>query len=184
MLAKIADIVYKILGWKVVGELPKVDKYMIIMAPHTSNWDFVFFLLLKMKFDLKVRFIGKFSLFVGPLGWFLRKLGGEPVNQKKNQNVVDSVVNMFNENDKMIFVLSPEGTRSYRDHWKSGFYHIAIKAKVPINMAYLDAPTKEIGFGPTIELSGDQQKDIKNIADFYKDKKGFRPDLACDICLK
>ena len=168
-------------GWTIVGQPPETKKYVAIVAPHTSNWDFFIFICMKFALRLKVNFIGKHTIFVGPIGWALRRLGGIPVNRTANNNVVDQIVDSFKQRDNMIFALSPEGTRSYKDHWKSGFYHIALKADVPVQFCYLDKSTKSVGFGPMIQLTGDKNKDLETIKAFFQDKKGIKPDLFSDI---
>ncbi|TQV77596.1 acyltransferase [Aliikangiella marina] len=168
-------------GWTVIGEQPNLKKYVIIAAPHTSNWDFFIFLTLKWSLKLQVNFIGKHTIFVGPVGWFLRKIGGRPVNRNSSKNLVDAIVEIFETSDEFIFALAPEGTRSYKDHWKSGFYYIAVKAKVPIQLAFLDAEKKHIGFGPLIQPCGDLDEDAKKLEEFYKDIKGFKPELFSKI---
>ena len=181
MLRLIAKFWLSLWGWKVVGEKPTMDKCILIFAPHTSNWDVLILLLVKWYSGLQPTFIGKHTLFWPPLGWFFRAIGGEPVNRSKAENVVDQIVAKFNEKQHMHFALSPEGTRSKKDHWKTGFYRVAVKAGVPIQLVYLDTTTKEVGFGPILEPCGDMQRDFEWLAEFYRDKKGFRPELLSDI---
>ena len=176
--------ILNLFGWSVVGQPAQLDKYVIIVAPHTSNWDFFIFLLLKFYYQLKVNFIGKHTIFIGPFGWFLRKIGGIPVVRTENHNVVDTIVLAFKQNQKMIFALSPEGTRSYKNHWKSGFYHIAINAKVPVQTCFLNKTNKTLGFGPLLELCGERQKDLELIRQFYRNKKGINSELFSDIVFK
>lgn len=183
-MSAIAAFILKFFGWRLVGELPALKKFVIIIGPHTSNWDFFIFLLVKFHFRIKVVFIGKHTIFKGPIGWALRKIGGIPVERSSAHNVVDQIVEEFSIRDEMIFALSPEGTRSYLDHWKSGFYHIAYKANVPVQTAYLDVPSKKIGWGPLFYLSDDRHEDLKKIADFYSDKKGFKPEKFSKIIFK
>jgi len=184
MLAKIAFWILNLFGWKLVGQLPKLNKYVIIIAPHTSNWDFFIFILVKMHYRLDVVFIGKHTIFIGPIGWVLRKLGGLPVNRNSSHKVVDQIVDEFKLRQQMVFGLSPEGTRSYLDHWKSGFYHIAIKAKVPVQTAFLDIDTRTLGWGPLFHLSGDKEKDLDLIAEFYTNKKGIKSEKFSKIVFK
>ncbi|NVJ51830.1 MAG: lysophospholipid acyltransferase family protein [Gammaproteobacteria bacterium] len=167
--------------WKVVGEVPAMPKCVLIFAPHTSNWDVLLLLLLKWQSGLKPTFIGKHTLFWPPLSWFFRAIGGEPVNRNKAQNVVEQIVEKFNNKEHMHFALSPEGTRSKKDHWKTGFYRVAIKAGVPIQTVFLDTTTREVGFGPVLEPSGNIEQDFEWLAQFYQTKKGFRPELLSDI---
>lgn len=184
MLAWLCGKVLRLFGWKIVGEPPQINKYVAIVAPHTSNWDFFIFILMKFALRLSVNFIGKHTIFVGPVGTLLKRWGGIPLDRSTNQNVVQSIVDEFAKRDKMIFALSPEGTRSYRDHWKSGFYHIAYNAAVPLQLCFLDKPSKSVGFGPLLTLSGDLQNDLALIREFYLTKQGIRPELFSRIAFK
>ena len=184
MLSWICKKLLLMRGWQTVGQLPKLKKYVVIVAPHTSNWDFFIFLTLKFSLRLKINFIGKHTIFVWPIDWILRRLGGRPVDRNKTNNMVDAIVELFNESDQFIFALSPEGTRSYKDHWKSGFYHIAVNAGVPIQLCFLDKATKTIGFGPLLNPSGNLERDSKIIESFYQDKKGINPELFSSIKFK
>lgn len=174
-MSYLAKIIFFVIGWKIVGNLPEQKKFVVIIAPHTSNWDFFMFILVKFACKLKVSFIGKHTIFVGPIGWLLRKLGGIPVKRSSSHHVVDIIVEEFSRKDSMIFGLSPEGTRSYLDHWKSGFYHIAVNANVPVVTAFLDTRTKTIGWGPSFIMTDNKHKDLENIAKFFSDKRGFKP---------
>jgi len=177
-------MILKLFGWRLVGQLPSDKKYVIIIGPHTSNWDFFIFVLVKTVYRLKVVFIGKHTIFIGPVAWVLKKMGGLPVDRKSAHNVVNTIVDEFNKRDKMIFALSPEGTRSYLDHWKSGFYHIARKAKVPVQTAFLDTTSKTIGWGPVFEMTDDKDADLKIIGEFYADKIGFKPEKFSKIIFR
>ncbi len=183
-MSTLAAFILKIFGWHLVGELPEQKKYVVIIGPHTSNWDFFIFLLVKFAYRLKVVFIGKHTIFIGPVGWVLRKIGGIPVERSSAHNVVDRIVEEFSVRDEMVFALSPEGTRSYLDHWKSGFYHIARKAKIPVQTAFLDVSSKQIGWGPLFHLTEDRHSDLEKIAEFYSDKQGFKPENFSKIIFK
>ncbi len=139
---------------------------------------------MKFSFKLRVNFFGKHTIFVGPIGWLLRKMGGIPVNRSAAHNIVEQIVNTFEQNDSLIFALSPEGTRGYRDHWKSGFYHIALNAKVPVQICFLDMKKREVGFGPLIELSGNEQEDLQQLIAFFQDKQGVRPECFSRIAFR
>ncbi|MEE4246545.1 MAG: lysophospholipid acyltransferase family protein [Kangiellaceae bacterium] len=181
-MRKLALLILKLLGWTLVGEPPKAPKYVLIFAPHTSNWDFFLMMLVRSALNIKPNFIGKHTLFVWPpVSWFMRSIGGEPVDRTKASNIVEQVVNNFKTRPDYKFALSPEGTRSKKDHWKSGFYRIAVNAGVPIQLIYLHRPTKECGFGPLFQPTGDIDKDFEYLRNFYQDKKGFRPELLSDI---
>ncbi len=171
----------KVLGWKIVGQQPELNKCVYIFAPHTSNWDFPLMLLFRSATQLKPNFIGKHTLFWPPLSWIMRSLGGEPVDRGKAKDVVDQIVEKFQTKDVYRFALAPEGTRSKKSYWKTGFYRVAYKAKVPIQLIYLDKKTKEVGFGPLLEPSGDIEKDFEWLRSFYQSKQGIRPELLSDI---
>ncbi len=183
-MSAIAAFILKTLGWRLVGKLPTLKKYVVIVGPHTSNWDFFIFLLVKFSYRLTVVFIGKHTIFIGPIGWALRKIGGIPVERSSAHNVVDKIVEEFSIREEMVFALSPEGTRRYLDHWKSGFYHIARKANVPVQTAFLDVRSKQTGWGPLFYLSDDRHEDLKKIAEFYSGKLGFKPEKFSKIIFK
>ena len=184
MVAWLSRTLLKARGWKVVGQLPDLKKYVIVVAPHTSNWDFFIFLALKFSLEAKVNFVGKHTIFVWPFNWILRRLGGRPVDRSKSHNVVDGIVDLFKQSDDFIFALSPEGTRSYTEYWKSGFYYIALKAGVPIQTCFLDTTTRTLGFGPLITPSGDLDKDTALLQEYYGDKKGINPQQASRIAFQ
>ena len=180
----IAKFILKILGWKVINELPDDKKYMLIAAPHTSNWDFPLGLIVKSSQKIKLKFLGKGALFDSPFGWFFRALGGIPVYRKKKLNMVDQMVQEFNSREQMILAMSPEGTRSYLDYWKSGFYHIAHKSGVPIAMATLDFGNKIVKLSSAFMPSGNIQEDMKIIKAFFENVKGKNPEKQGPIRVK
>jgi len=171
----------RLFGWKLVGELPQIKKYVVIFAPHTSNWDFVFMLMVRFSFKMDVAFLGKHTLFKPPFGWFFKGLGGIPIERSTKSNIVEQVVSEINNRDAIQLALAPEGTRSKKPFWKSGFYHIAVQAGVPIVFTFLDAKTWTIGVGDLIQPTGNIKLDMDKIRDFYKDKLGIKPELASDI---
>ena len=161
----------KFMGWKLVGEVPKeVKKAVLVCAPHTSNWDFPFALASFAMADLKVNYFIKKSWFFFPMNFFFKATGGVPVDRSKNRGLVDSMTLLLKESDEMIVAVPAEGTRSWVPKWKTGFYHIAKSAKVPIIMGYVDFKNKEVGFGPTYNISGDFEKDMSRIQEFFKYK--------------
>ena len=165
---KISETILNLAGWKVKGDKPKEKKYLIVAAPHTSNWDFPLARLTNSKLNIKIKLLMKDSWFFFPLNYLLKSLGVMPIDRNKAGTIIDHVVEIFNEKDEFIFTISPEGTRSYVEYWKTGFYTIAEKAKVPILLAYIDYKKKETGTGPMIYPSGDAQKDFKKILKFYQ----------------
>lgn len=170
-------ILFNILGWKVPHDFPShIDKYIIIAAPHTSNWDFPIAVLSKFAKGKDINFIGKHTLFKPPFGFIFRALGGTPVNRSKSKNMVQSIIDIFNEKDKFIFAISPEGTRKKVSKWKTGFYHVAKGANVPIVMATLDFENKEILIKDPYYVTGNQKVDFEYFHNYFKDVKGKNPE--------
>ncbi|WP_262689502.1 lysophospholipid acyltransferase family protein [Kordiimonas aestuarii] len=164
-------------NWRVVGQVPKHTKFVAIAAPHTSNWDFPVFMALVGVLRLKVRFLGKHTLFRGPMGWLFYWLGGIPVDRDSSgaAGVVARAENAFARHPSLILGLAPEGTRAKVSKWKTGFYRIAVTAEVPIVLAYLDRDKREVGIGPTFWPTGNMDADLREIQAFYADKVGINP---------
>jgi 1-acyl-sn-glycerol-3-phosphate acyltransferase len=175
MARLIYNFFFKLSGWKIDGEMPQEKKYIIIVAPHTSNWDFMIGLCVRsiMRFDAK--FLGKKELFRFPFGALFRWLGGLPVDRSRNANMVDAVAELFNQHEELIIAMAPEGTRKYVEKWKTGFYFIALKAKIPILMASFDYPSKTVFASRPFYPTGDLNADLKIIFDFYRNKQGRFP---------
>jgi len=180
---RLAHFILRLIGWRTHVVRLHTSRYVIIGAPHTSNWDFGLMLLLIAAEQLPIRFMGKDSLFRGPLGPLMRSLGGIPVNRRERSNLVDQIAAKFEEYDDLIIGIAPEGTRRKTSHWKTGFYYIALKAKVPIAMAYLDYGNKIIGVGPNFMPSGDLQADFEIIREFYTGIVGKNPRKQGEIVL-
>lgn len=176
--------ILKLLGWQIINDLPDDKRYMLIVAPHTSNWDFVYGVLAKSAVRLKVNFLGKDTLFKWPLGWWFRALGGIPVIRDQKLNMVEQMVVQFKQRNHMILTMSPEGTRSRLDNWKSGFYHIACGAGVPIVMATLNFADKQIKLGGRFVPTGDVTTDMDKVRDFYAGIEGKKPKNQGPIRLK
>jgi 1-acyl-sn-glycerol-3-phosphate acyltransferase len=176
-MGKLMYFILKVFGWKIDKTVPQgVKKAVIVVGPHTSNWDFVIGKMAFMNYGIKGRFLIKKELFFPPLGWILKAMGGIPVDRKKNNNFTEQAVSYFSENDSMFMVFTPEGTRSYNPNWKKGFYHIAIKAGVPIYIAYMDYEKKIGGFHSLFHPTGDSDADILKIKDILKQYKGKIPE--------
>ncbi|MBI5157769.1 MAG: lysophospholipid acyltransferase family protein [Acidimicrobiia bacterium] len=171
-------------GWKTAGEVPPLDKMVIIGAPHTSNWDFPIGMLAARALGVKIRFLGKHTLFRPPFGWFFRLLGGIPVDRSRPGGIIDQIREAFASSERLTMVLAPEGTRSHRQYWKSGFYEIARAAGVPIVLARIDAERREVRVGPTIEATGDVTADMDRIRPFYDGIRGIKPEKAGPVRLK
>lgn len=162
--------------WRVSGELPPIRKYVAIAVPHTSNWDFPLFMALVGYKRMRIRFLGKHTLFKSFTGRLFYWLGGIPVDRDSPtvNGVIDQAVSVIKTADSIIMGISPEGTRSSVVKWKTGFYRIAVGADVPILLAFLDKRTRTIGFGPLFQPTGDLEADLIKIQKFYADKTGLK----------
>lgn len=166
-------LIFKITGWKIIGDVPRhLTKYIIIVAPHTSNWDFPIGVAVRSIMGFKSNFLGKKELFDSAFGWMFRKLGGFPVDRSRSSQMVDEVAKIISEQDRFVIALAPEGTRKNVQRWKTGFYHIAVKAKIPIVMAGLDYSRKSVVWSAPFYPCGDLMKDAVLMDDFYKDIVG------------
>ena len=171
MLHRIAKFIYfKVMRWRLEGQFPKIDKCVIIVVPHTHWLDFPLGLLIRKVLNEEINYIGKKSLFKPPFGFFFRALGGTPVDRTKSKNMVQALIDVYDSNENFIFAISPEGTRKKVSTWKTGFYHIAAKANVPIACGFVDYYRREIGIGKVLYPSGDMDADMEALKDFYRDK--------------
>ena len=184
MKKKLVRWLLRTLGWQVEGVRPNHERYVLIAAPHTSNWDLPLMLAFGAAFDLEIRWMAKHSLFFPPMGWLLRALGGMPIHRHENRNVVDAMAESFQTTAHLILVVPTEGTRERSEYWKSGFYHIARKAGVPIVPSYLDFGQKRGGFGPAFHPSGDVVEDMQHFRDFYQGMQGKFPDQFGPVRLR
>ena len=162
-------------GWQSAGAPPTLAKYVLIAAPHTSNWDLVYLLALAEVYGLRISFMMKHTLFRGPLGPLFRSLGGIPIDRRRRENLVKQMVEAFAARDSLVLVVPAEGTRARVERWKSGFYHIAHGARVPIVLGYLDYARQRGGFGPLLVPTGRIVEDMDFVRDFYADKVGRTP---------
>ncbi|MBT8072043.1 MAG: lysophospholipid acyltransferase family protein [Gammaproteobacteria bacterium] len=176
MLSRLSHWILKKLGWTLKVELPDLDKYVAIAAPHTSNWDFPLGILAAKAIKLEVHWLGKHSLFRRPYGWFFRAIGGIPVRRDQGMNYMQQLTDLFDRSEHLVLALAPEGTRGKTDHWKTGFHYIARAAKVPILMAYLDYGNRVVGIGGQFYPGDDIHADFRKIAEYYKDRRGKYPD--------
>jgi 1-acyl-sn-glycerol-3-phosphate acyltransferase len=168
-------------GWTVEGVAPPLRKFVIIAAPHTSNWDFVYFLGAADALNVDLSFMGKASLFRWPFDKMMRDLGGVPVDRSKSGDTVQAMVNAFAARDEFMLTIAPEGTRGKARQWKTGFYNIALKAGVPLVLGFIDYDRKIIGLGPTMTPSGDYEADLARLIDFYRPYAGKHQDRATDL---
>ena len=165
---KFSSIVLKIIGWKVGGERPEEKKFVFLAAPHTSNWDFPLGMLTAWYLGIDLKVLMKKSWFIFPIKGLLLSIGAMPIDRSKGGTVIDGVVHEFEERDAFVFSITPEGTRSYVESWKTGFYTIATKANAALVCGYLDYSKKETGIGPIIHPSGDAEQDFEEILKFYR----------------
>jgi 1-acyl-sn-glycerol-3-phosphate acyltransferase len=178
MFSLLSSLVLKIWGWKITGKYPfDLAKVVICVAPHTSTWDFPLGVLVNSSHKCRANYVGKHTLFKPPFGGFFRWLGGIPVDRSIKGNFVSATVEAFNREKRMHLVIAPEGTRKKVDKLKTGFYHIARMANVPICMCVFNADTKEVFFDPKLFYpTQDEQADMAFIWNYFKGVKGFNPE--------
>lgn len=169
---------YRWKGWRTSGTPPASRKCIILGAPHTTNWDFVFFLGFARELGVKPSFMGKTSLFRWPMTRFMHDMGGVPIDRTRSGNYVDAVAATFAARDELALVIAPEGTRSDGGAWRSGFYHIAHRAGVPIVPAWVNHDTMVGGIGPEIMPTGDYAADLAKIRAFYESVLPGHPRLS------
>jgi len=176
MLQTISIAVLKLFGWQAKVTLPAEKKYVLIVYPHTSNWDFPIGLLASWTIKPTLHWVAKIQLFRGPFKYLLSALGGIPVDRSAANGFIEQIVEKFNNCDEMVLTIAPEGTRSKTPHLKTGFYYIALQAEVPIYLGYIDYATKQVGYAEKIIPSGDIDADLEKLKAFYQDKVGKYPD--------
>ena len=165
----------RLFGWRVDGALPDLSKYIIIGAPHTSNWDFVLFLGIIFRLKVNVSYMGKVELFRNPFSWFFYYCGGIPVDRSKSTGLVEQTVEACEKAEHFILVIAPEGTRHGVKEWKRGFYHIAKGAGIPIVMAKVDGKHKSVHVGQVFYPTEDMEADMKAILNAFKGLVGINP---------
>lgn len=168
----LAERFLKLRGWKFLGEVPPEPKYIVIGAPHTSNWDFVIYLAAISHWDFKPRYLGKHTLFEGPFGWLFRRWGGIPVDRRQPGGLIGQVSAEFDTNDQLVLVIAPEGTRGAASFWKSGFLTIAKAVGAPIVPAKVDFGNKQITLGRPMDHSGDITETMTELRAFYEGAEG------------
>ena len=167
MMRPVAHAWLKCVNMRMVGDLPDLPKFVLIGAPHTSNWDLPNSLAAGLHYGVSINWMGKDSIFKWPFGGLMRWMGGIPVDRSKRNNAVTQMVEVFNAASELIVVIPPEGTRSEVDRWKSGFYHIAVGANVPIVMAFMDYNRREVGIKGVFYPTGDYDADVAKIQAVY-----------------
>ena len=176
VLRLISRVMLKIIRWRVIGSLPEEQrKYVLIVAPHTSNWDFILFIFAVSVLRLQPSVLIKSSLFIGPLGWFLRYCGAIPVNRTQANSLVDYITGIYTERDEFVLIITPEGTRSANPNWKRGFHHVATKAEVPILVVSVDSTKRVIAIEGLMEPSDDVTADMLKLKQLFDSKSGLKP---------
>jgi 1-acyl-sn-glycerol-3-phosphate acyltransferase len=178
----LARLVLRLSGWRTVGDVPPTA--VLVGAPHTSNWDWVVTQLLAWDNSIKIRLLVKESFFKGPVGIFMRATGAVELDRANPSATIKRLLADQATDDHFLLGMAAEGTRGKSEYWKSGFYRIAIQTGLPITLAFLDAPSKTVGWGPTFMPSGDVKADMDMLREFFADKRGFNPDQATEPRLK
>jgi len=177
--AKIAFTILTALGWKLRYNGLPAERGVLIFYPHTSNWDFLYGILAKWAISLPLRFLAKENLFKGTVGFFIggimRYWGAEPTERSTSSGAISQLATRMQQTDWFWLAMAPEGTRSYKPYLRSGFYHIALTAKVPLVCGFIDYSSKEIGVSQVIELTGDEATDMAHIQSVYRQIKGRHP---------
>ena len=188
MLAAAARAALRAFGWRIEFVAPPGPRGVLIVYPHTSNWDFVIGLAAKWAIGLPLRWVGKESLFLGftgaTLGRLMRSWGGRPVDRQRASGAVEQLAQLMRSEPWFWLALSPEGTRRRQDHLRSGFYHLALALQVPVGLAFIDYATKTIGVNRYVSMSGDVAADLDMLRSFYADKRGRHPHQAGAIAFR
>ena len=163
------------MGWRIEGEFPPQPKLVAIVAPHTSNWDFIVGILAVFAIGIRARFIAKHTLFKPPLGWLMRWFGGIPVNREAPQGMVPQAVAAIEKAQSVFLAITPAGTRSSSKPWKSGFYRIAVAARVPIMPIAFDGAHKTIRLFPAFAPGGDYEADLPKLRAYFEGVRGIKP---------
>ncbi len=163
-------------GWRLVGEPPRFRKCVLIGAPHTSAWDFPFALAMAAVAGIRMKWMGKDSLFRGPLGWLMRSLGGIPIDRSHPHGLVGQLAELMRQAEDLAVAITPSGTRMRSDYWKSGFYWIAMEAQVPVVCGFICYRTRRVGFGYSFVPTGDVKKDMEGVREFYREFAGRNPE--------
>jgi 1-acyl-sn-glycerol-3-phosphate acyltransferase len=188
VLQRFARAVLRLLGWRVEFVEPPGPRGIVIVYPHTSNWDFVVGLLAKWAIGVPLRFVGKESLFRGltgaTLGRLMRLWGGRPVDRHRASGAVQQLAALMRSEPWFWLALSPEGTRRYQDHLRSGFYHLALALQVPVGLAFIDYGRRSVGVTRYVRMSGEVDDDLRLLRGYYADKRGLRPLQASAIAFR
>jgi len=184
MCQRLSALILRLCGWQTVFTPPPGPKSVIVVYPHTSNWDFPLGVLFRAKHQLAVHWAGKDSLFRWPLRGLFLRLGGIPINRRAPSGQISQLLAAYAREDNFCVCLAPEGTRAKTDHWKTGFYRLALQANVPLGLAFIDYGRKQLGVERWISLSGDVELDLELIRTCYADKQALYPEQAGHIRFK
>ena len=184
LLSRAALGLLALFGWRTVLVWPPEPKGVIMVYPHTSNWDFVIGVLFRIGHELPASWVGKTEMFPGPFRSWFGRIGGIPVDRHRAHGFVDQLVAEFARRDWMWLAITPEGTRSRTEYLKSGFYQLALEANLPVALAYIDYATRTAGIDTYVRMSGDPESDMARIREFYAGRRGRRHELAGEIRLR
>jgi 1-acyl-sn-glycerol-3-phosphate acyltransferase len=174
-LHQASRFILNLAGWRTEGQLPPISKFVLVGAPHTSNWDLPYTLLMAFAFKVSIHWMGKEAIFRRPFKGLFKWLGGIPVQRAQTHNLVEQSIQQFHRNDHLVLTIAPAGTRKRVIRWKTGFYHIACGARVPIVLGFLDYRRKVGGIGPVVYPSGNITADMETIRAFYEGVTGKNP---------
>ena len=180
-MRKLAALILRLIGWHSVFTPPPGPKSVVLVYPHTSNWDFPLGVLFKTEYGLKLNWAGKDSLFRWPLKGFFLRQGGVPINRREASGMIGQLLTAFEQNPEFFMCITPEGTRAKSDHWKTGFYRLALAAQVPVGLGFMDYGSKCVGIEKWVTMSGDEEADLQMLRAYYADKRGRYPEKAGDI---
>jgi 1-acyl-sn-glycerol-3-phosphate acyltransferase len=184
VIAKLATWILALFGWRVDVTPPPGPKGILVVYPHTSNWDFPIGYLARLALALPISFVGKDELFRGPFGWLFRKMGGFPANRRESTGLIARLAEEFQRRDWMWLAIAPEGTRKHVDRWKSGFYRLALATGLPVGLAFIDYRSRTVGLRDYVHMTGDPEADMERVRSVYAGKTGLRPELAGEIRLE
>lgn len=179
----VARFLFSLFGWAPEGAAPNLPRFVVVAAPHTSNWDGLIVVVMSIILRVRLLWMGKHTLFKPPVGWLMRLSGGVPINRTTTKNAVEQVAQTIRERERMVLVIAPEGTRKKVTYWRTGFYYIALAAEVPLVLGFIDYKRKRAGLGPVIYPSGDIEADMEKIRAFYGTIVGRHPERMSPIVL-
>lgn len=168
-------------GWRVTGALPDLPKFVLIVAPHTSNWDFPIGVLAMFAVGLRAHWLGKHTIFFFPVSLLLRWMGGEPIDRTAKHGTVETAIENFRTRPQWVLALSPEGTRRPMEHWKTGFYRVAVGAGVPIVPVWIDYRTRELHIAPPVETGTDMDADIRRLRGMFCKEMARYPEKFAEL---